>query len=63
MAVHKAIETVMLELVQMVGGGELAGRRRKWDRLEERGRWMRQANCRPRRSSLVIHPISPNPRE
>ena len=30
----------------MVGdGAELAGRKRKWDRLEEeRGRWVRQAN-------------------
>ena len=27
------------------GGAELAGRKRKWDRLEEeRGRWVRQAN-------------------
>ena len=36
----------LLERVQMVGDGdELAGRRIKWDRLEEeRGRWVRQAN-------------------
>ena len=46
LAVHKANQTTLLERIQMVGdGAELAGRRRKWDRLEEeRGRWVRQAN-------------------
>ena len=46
LAVHKANQTMLLERVQMVGdGAELAGRKRKWDRLEEeRGRWVRQAN-------------------
>ena len=46
LAVHKANQSMLLERIQMVGdGAELAGRRRKWDRLEEeRGRWVRQTN-------------------
>ena len=46
LVVHKANQSMLLERVQMVGdGAQLAGRRRKWDRLEEeRGKWVRQAN-------------------
>ena len=37
---------MLLKRIQMLGDrAKLAGRRRKWDRLEEeRGRWVRQAS-------------------